>query len=75
MTPEEINAARAWLAEVMRLSPPLKIIDTIEESLEIAMEKLLREIRDKANKEEWDHLLAEQSAGAIRQAKASGSGL
>jgi hypothetical protein len=74
MTPEEINAARVWLAETMRLSPPLKIIDTIEEALEVAMEKILKELRDKAAKEEWDHLMEEQAAGSARQAKAAGNG-
>lgn len=61
MIPEQINKAREWLAEVMKISPPRDVVDTIEEALEIAMEKALHEARETSEQAEWRRLVAEQA--------------
>lgn len=55
MTPEDINLAREWLATIepvggLKMLPPeiQKIVDTIEQALELAMEDFLQRRLDEA---------------------------
>lgn len=52
VTPNEINIARAWLADNMNAIPS-GIVDTIDKSLEAAMEQALTKIQDEAFRQEW----------------------
>ncbi len=52
VTPDEINIARAWLADNMNAIPS-GIVDTIDKSLEAAMEQALTKIRYEAFRQEW----------------------
>jgi hypothetical protein len=73
MTPEQINEARAWLAD-MSTTRLIKqpVTDTIEEALEIAMEKILTEINDAADREEWQRL-SRGEASTLRQGEHHGT--
>lgn len=65
MTPEDINLAREWLATIepiggMKMLPVeiQKIVDTIEQSLELAMEDTLRQARDALDRAETARIIA-----------------
>lgn len=65
MTPEDINTAREWLATIepidgMKMLPAeiQKIVDTIEQSLELAMEETLRQARDAMDRAETARIIA-----------------
>jgi Ni,Fe-hydrogenase maturation factor len=57
MAPELINEARAWLVDMSKTRLiKQRVTDTLEEALDIAMERILTEIKDAAAREEWQRL-------------------